>query len=145
MGSRIANYPLNLTKGPDIVAVNRTTGKTVILEAKGNVTAKEQVVNLRRMRSEIGPDIFIENSIAWLTTQPNRYLTPLQNSADPDIQRAATLLNQIVNGTDTYETIIFGSGLHPSLWGNGLADVFEALDNNRITSVEFIKQPWPDR
>ena len=142
MGSRIPNYPRNVTKGPDIVAVNRTTGKTVIIEAKGNVTADRQVVNLQRMRSEIDGDVFIENSIGWLEAQPNRYLIPLQNSADPDIQRAASLLDQIVNGTDTYETIIFGSGRQSSLWGNGLADVFEALDDSRITSIEFIKLPW---
>jgi hypothetical protein len=49
VGGRSANYPTYVGVGPDIVAVNRSTGKIVVVEVKGNVTANAQVVNLSRM------------------------------------------------------------------------------------------------
>jgi hypothetical protein len=143
VGGRSANYPTYVGVGPDIVAVNRSTGKTVVVEVKGNVTANAQVVNLSRMQSTVNNQVLIENSVRWLSENPQRYLNALQGSTDPDIQRAGDLLEQIANGTGSYETVIFGSGRQPSRWGNGMADVFESLENSRITAVEFIKLPWP--
>ncbi|MEM8530203.1 MAG: hypothetical protein AAGF95_05125 [Chloroflexota bacterium] len=87
-----------------------------------------------------------ENTFDWLEQDNKRYLTTMRNTNDPKIQRAATLLEGVVKGSDQYETIVFGSGKQPSYWGGDMKDVLDPLlSDSRITSVEFTKLPWPDQ
>ncbi len=143
VGSRKANYTTGIQVGPDIVAENPVTGKVVVIEVKGSNTRGAEVINKSRMEATVGDRRFIENSLGWLETEDSRYLTPMMNASDPDIQRAATLLQGVTRGNDQYETVIFGSGLEAS-WGGGLLDVLTPLlDEPRITAVDVVKMPRP--
>lgn len=117
-----------LSKGPDIVAVNRVTGSTVVIEAKSAVT--DVVLNGKRLQSEVGGNYLLQTSRAWLRTNAaSRYLTTMQNAANPLIQEAARRLNDINNGIGSYDTIIIG-------YGPGAASRFGKIDE----ALKILKQ-----
>jgi hypothetical protein len=97
-----------LSKGPDIVAVNQATGRTVVIEVKGSV--EDVVLTGSRLRSKVGGTRYVQNSRDWLATNSERYLDTLEDAADPQVQAAASRLGDIVDNQAPYESVIVGYG-----------------------------------
>jgi hypothetical protein len=91
--------------GPDILAVDRSTGRLIVVEAKGTSNGRTKLddwwlgteVDGRRM-TETEPD--------WLKTNPERYLDYLRNSTDPKQQEAARLLDEVIDDDAPYDAMV---------------------------------------
>ena len=92
--------------GPDIVAVDRSTGRTIIIEAKNTDGAKP--LSRTRLRSTAGGKPVTQTSPEWLQNNPERYLKKLRESPDPGDQDAADALQRIIDG-EPYDVKIVGS------------------------------------
>ncbi|MEM7130697.1 MAG: PA14 domain-containing protein [Chloroflexota bacterium] len=100
--------------GPDMVAVNRTTGETVVIEIKGK--SDDHISNSSTFRTPltVSPgDVqrFFQPQRTWLDTNPNRYLDPLENAVlatgNQLWEDALARLDGVTSG-DPYEAIVFG-------------------------------------
>lgn len=97
-----------ISKGPDIIAVNKATGRTVIVEVKGSVD--NIVLTGGRLRSKVGGTRMTQNTRNWISTNAEtRYLDTLTDAADTKLQDAAAKIDEIIAGGD-YESIMFGYG-----------------------------------
>jgi hypothetical protein len=112
--------------GPDIVAVDRRTGRTIVVEAKNTDGAKP--LSRTRLRSTADGRRVTQTSPEWLTRNPERYLRRLRESPDPADQDAADALQRIVDG-EPYDVVIVGS--RPSGSGGYGTHVDQAVDEIR--------------
>ena len=128
--------------GPDIVAVDRSTGRTIIIEAKNTDGAKP--LSRTRLRSTAGGKPVTQTSPEWLQNNPERYLKKLRESSDPGDQDAADALQRIIDG-EPYDVKIVGS--RPNGSGGYGTNVDEAVDEikkgGQVTDVEFIDVQRP--
>jgi hypothetical protein len=87
--------------GPDIVAFNETTGRVVIVEAKGGTRSFGE----RTLRSRAGGRQVTQTEPNWLRDNDTRYLTPLRNIGD---NKTADALQNVIDG-DPNEVMIVNS------------------------------------
>lgn len=112
--------------GPDIVAVDRTTGRPIVVEAKG--TQGRRPLSGGTLRSTAGGRPVTQTSPDWLRNNPRRYLRALRESSDPGHRRAAEALQGIVRG-DGYDVRIVNS--RPTSQGGYGTRMDEAVRNIR--------------
>jgi hypothetical protein len=93
--------------GPDIVAVDRRTGRPIVIEAKGTLSARP--LGRRSLRSTAGGRPVTQTSPDWLRTNPDRYLRALRSSPDPNDRRAADLLEDLIDNNAPYDVRIYNS------------------------------------
>ena len=93
--------------GPDIVAYDRSTGRTIVVEAKNTDGAKP--LSRTRVRSTAGGRRVTQTSPEWLRTNPERYLKKLRESPDPGDREAARRLEDIIDDDEPYDAMIVGS------------------------------------
>ncbi|WP_345724606.1 VWA domain-containing protein [Herpetosiphon gulosus] len=135
--------PMSTVQGPDIIAVNPATGKVVVVEAKGYSTKLRLGRGNLLKRLALNPvqgALTAQNSYVWLSNDSYRYLDAMKKAADPNVREAHRRLFNVINQTETYETIVVASGANPKL-GRGMDEVLIQLDEN-TTAVEIIKIPW---
>jgi hypothetical protein len=128
--------------GPDIVAVDRSTGRTIIVEAKNTDGAKP--LSRARLRSTAGGQHVTQTSPDWLTRNPERYLKKLRESPDPGDQDAADALQRIIDG-EPYDVKVVGS--RPEGSGGYGTHVDQAVDEikagGQVSDVEIIDVQRP--
>jgi Bacterial TSP3 repeat len=128
--------------GPDIVAVDRSTGRTIIVEAKNTDGGKP--LSRTRLRSTAGGQQVTQTSPDWLKRNPERYLKKLRESPDPGDQDAADALQRIIDG-EPYDVKVVGS--RPDGEGGYGTHVDQAVDEIRsggqVTDVEIIDVQRP--
>jgi hypothetical protein len=125
-GRPVPGRPSN---GPDIVAVDRSTGRTIVVEAKG--TQGRRPLSGRTLRSTAGGQSVTQTQFEWLRNNPNRYLTPLRRSNRPGDQEAARRLADIVNNGGGYDVVIVNS--RPAGKGGYGSGVDTATDSIRAS------------
>ena len=134
-----AGKPVN---GPDIVAVDRRTGRTIVVEAKNTDGGKP--LSRTRLRSTAGGQRVTQTSPDWLTNNPERYLKRLRESSDPGDQDAADALQRIVDG-EPYDVKIVGS--RPNGSGGYGTQVDQAVEEIRsggqVVDVEIVDVQRP--
>jgi hypothetical protein len=116
------------SNGPDIVAVDRSTGRTIVVEAKGTVGSRP--LGGRSLSSTAGGRKATQTSPDWLSRNSERYLTPLERSTDPKDRAAAAALRRITENKDPYDVLIVNS--RPAGrggYGSGVDDAAEAIKN----------------
>lgn len=102
-----------LLNGPDMVAVNRTTGETVVIEIKGksadhrfNSSTFSTPLTIAGVRQR-----FFQPELGWLATKSNRYLNPLRDAVfetgDQLLEDTLLRLEGVAVG-DPYEAVVFG-------------------------------------
>jgi hypothetical protein len=129
--------------GPDIVAVDRSTGRLIVVEAKGTVDGS-WVLNGRRLESPIGGEPMTQTSYRWLQANNNRYMDDLANSTNPAEQEAARRLRNVLRGGEDYDVMIVQS--RPAArggYGEGMDTAVENIRNGGhvgdITVVDVIR------
>ena len=129
--------------GPDIVAIDRATGRTIVIEAKGTLGSRP--LGGRSLRSTAGGRSVTQTSPTWLRNNPNRYLNALRNSPNPNDRRAADALEGIIRRNDPYDVKIVNS--RPSGQGGYGSGVDGAVDDIRnggqVQDVEIIDVERP--
>jgi Flp pilus assembly pilin Flp len=93
--------------GPDIVACDRSTGRTIVVEAKNTDGGKP--LSRTRLRSTADGRRVTQTSPEWLQRNPERYLKKLRESPDPGDREAARRLEDIIDDADPYDVVIVGS------------------------------------
>lgn len=93
--------------GPDIVAIDKRTGRPIIVEAKGTVGGRR--LGGRSLRTKVNKQTFTQTEPGWLRENPQRYLKQLRESGDPKLQRAADALEDITLDDAPYDVRIFNS------------------------------------
>lgn len=91
--------------GPDILAVDRSTGKLIVVEAKGTSNGRTSLSDTW-LGTEVGGQRMTETSPEWLKTNPERYLEYLRNSSDPKQQEAARLLDDVIQDDAPYDAMV---------------------------------------
>lgn len=129
--------------GPDIVAFDRSTGRTIVVEAKNTDGAKP--LSHTRLRSTAGGQKVTQTSPDWLTRNPDRYLKKLRESPDPGDQEAARRLTRIVRRGEGYDVKIVGSRPNgKGGYGTHVDDaVGEIKAGGRVGDVEIIDVERP--
>jgi len=128
--------------GPDLIAVNPTTGKVVVVEAKGLLSGNRFKLGngtLVRNMNLGSPGMYTEGSLEWLNSNSKRYLTRMRNSPDTLHHTAADKIQEALNGS-SYEVMIVVAG--PRTWGTEMDRAFEALDK-QTSSVRMIRVDGP--
>jgi hypothetical protein len=131
--------------GPDIVAVDRRTGRPIVVEAKG--TTGSRPLGRRSLRSTAGRKAVTQAAPEWLARNPERYLRQLRNSPNASDRRTADLLEDIVDNQAPYDVKIYNS--RPSGQGGYGSGVDGAVDDIRaggqVQDVEIvdIQRPPP--
>ena len=123
-----------LRVGPDLVAVNRQTGATVITEIKG--LTGDISFNTSRFRGSLTVggirQRFFEPERLWLETNHDRYLKGLDDAAiatgNPQLRDAADRLEQVADYKGDYEAILFGYGTIDARFGK-FDRIWERLTN----------------
>ena len=130
--------------GPDVVAVDTTTGRTIIVEAKNTDGAKP--LSRTRLRSTAGGKRVTQTEPAWLRENPERYLKKLRESPDPGDQDAAAALERIVRDGTPYDVVVVGS--RPNGSGGYGTHVDQAVDEikkdgqvGEVTIVDVQRPP----
>lgn len=125
--------------GPDIVAVDRETGATAVIEVKGGTTETSEA-GKRKFTTGSG---YTQPSKDFLTytnlqsTPQKRYLDALNNSKDPSHQKAGKLLGRIVNEDETFEAIAVNAHTATE-WGYGVDALLDEM-NKGTSSVKLIR------
>ena len=129
--------------GPDIVAYDRSTGRTIVVEAKN--TDKAKPLSRTTLRSTAGKRRVTQTSPDWLTRNPERYLKKLRESPDPGDREAARRLTRIVRRGDGYDVKIVGSRPNgQGGYGTRVDDaVGEIKNGGRVGDVEIIDVQRP--
>jgi Bacterial TSP3 repeat len=126
------------SNGPDIVAVDRSTGRTIVVEAKG--TQGQRPLSGRTLRSTAGGQAVTQTQFEWLRNNSGRYLTPLRRSSSAGDQEAARRLADIVNNGGGYDVVIVNS--RPAGKGGYGSGVDTATDDirrsGRVGSLDLI-------
>ena len=129
--------------GPDIVAYDRSTGRTIVVEAKNTDGAKP--LSRTRLRSTAGGQRVTQTEPRWLTNNPDRYLKALRNSPDAGDREAARRLTRIVRRGEGYDVKIVGSRPNgQGGYGTRVDDaVGEIKSGGRVGDVEIIDVQRP--
>lgn len=129
--------------GPDIVAVDRRTGKPIVVEAKR--TEGSRPIGGRSLRSTAGGRPATQTSPDWLKRNPERYLRALRNSPNPNDRRTADALEDIIDNNAPYDVKVVNS--RPSGKGGYGSGVDGAVDDIRkggqVDDVEIIDVERP--
>jgi hypothetical protein len=129
--------------GPDIVAVDTRTGRTIIVEAKN--TDGRKPLSGYRLRSQADGKPVTQTAPAWLRDNPERYLKKLRESPGPGDQDAAAALERIINDGEPYDVKIVGS--RPNGQGGYGTGVDKAVDDiksgGQVSDVEIIDVQRP--
>lgn len=120
--------------GPDIVAVDKITGRTVIVEAKGSVngvwpTSGRRLKGTRKEQPDGTVTGGYQTSAGWLRQDSQRYLDHLRRSKDPRDQEAADRLEDIVQLDGGYDAMVINSS--PAKRGGYGAGMDEAAEHIR--------------
>jgi hypothetical protein len=92
--------------GPDIIAVDRNTGKLIVVEAKGTSNGRSKLGSFW-LESPVGDSRLVETSPEWMTRDAeSRYLGSLRKSSDPKQQEAARLLDEVVDEEAPYDVMV---------------------------------------
>jgi hypothetical protein len=97
--------------GPDILAVNKTTGRLIVVEAKGTADGSTMLGRWwlgTKLKVGGKETSMVETEPQWLRTNPDRYLDDLRNGTAKE-QRAARLLEDINEDRAPYEVRIIMS------------------------------------
>jgi hypothetical protein len=124
--------------GPDIVAIDKTTGRPIVVEAKGTQGGRR--ISGRTLRTKVGGQTYTQTEPGWLKQNPDRYLRQLRESGDPQLQRAADALEDIVLDDAPYDVRIFNS--RPGGSGGYGSRMDEAVGNikadGQVGSVDVV-------
>jgi hypothetical protein len=93
------------SNGPDILAVDRSTGKLIVVEAKGTADGSTQLGGWW-LGTKVDGQKMVETSPEWLKTNPERYHDYLRNSPDPKQQEAARLLDGVIEDDAPYDAMV---------------------------------------
>jgi thrombospondin type 3 repeat protein len=114
--------------GPDIVAIDKRTGRPIIVEAKG--TQGGRPLSGRSIQSTAANQRVTQTSPDWLRNNPRRYLDALRNSPNPNDRRTAEVLESIIGDRKAgYDVRIVNS--RPSGRGGYGSGLDDAVDNIR--------------
>ncbi|MDA0162449.1 hypothetical protein OM076_19405 [Solirubrobacter ginsenosidimutans] len=95
--------------GPDIIAVDRNTGKLIIVEAKGTSNGRSKLGSFW-LGSEVSGKKLPETSSEWVTRDAGkRYLDALKRSGDPKQQEAARLIDEVITEDAPYDAMVIMS------------------------------------
>lgn len=138
-GNLVGRYLMN---GPDLVAVNRQTGETVIVEIKGK--AGDKIFNNSRFRGKLSGNRYFQPERTWLVTNPQRYLNPLAaaiaNNSDPLLQTTLTRLQSVVQPNGTYEAILFGFADTKATFGK-FDRIWDKLNTDALRVDTYLVNP----
>ena len=124
----------HVSKGPDIVAFNPTTNRTVVVEAKGAVG--DLSINNTRLKSQVVGQRRFQPSRDWLQADANnRYLDTLR-TGNSDVSEAAARLQRIIDGVDDYDAVVVAASPKASL--GKVDDLIEELHGDPGVSAELI-------
>ena len=129
--------------GPDILAVDRSTGKLIVVEAKGTSNGRTELSDWW-LGTTVDGQRMTETSPEWLKTNPQRYLDSLRNSSDPKQQEAARLLQEVIRDDAPYDAMVvmsrpggkggYGKGVDSSVENikkDGQVDNLDIIDVQR--------------
>jgi hypothetical protein len=92
--------------GPDIIARNRRTGRTIIVEAKGTFSDAKPL-NYDKLNAPLESGRYLQPGRAWLTEADKRgWIDKLAQSSDRNERRAAAAMRDIVSKNATYDVSI---------------------------------------
>ncbi len=131
----------HLNKGPDIVAYNKATQRTTVVEVKGSQNTLS--VSDSRLKSKVQGKNRTQPSVEWLATNPDRYLGTMDNASEVEIQNAADRLSDLIEQYNmnptakaNYEAIVIGYSSQRANLGK-LDATIEAL-TPQAEEVQFI-------
>lgn len=124
--------------GPDILAVDRRTGRLIVVEAKGTFSPQRPFGG-GRLSSQAGNRPAVQTSPQWLRDNPGRYLNALERSPNPAHRRAAQLLRE-ANGGAGYDVRIYNvTDGRPDRYAGGLDEAAAAIrEGGQVGSVDII-------
>jgi hypothetical protein len=129
--------------GPDIVAIDRSTNRLIVVEAKGT-TDGSWVLDGRRLETTVDGERMTQTSFGWLDTKSERYLNDLKNSTNPAEQEAGRRLQSVLDDAEDYDVMIVQS--RPSSrggYGEGMDQAVENIRNDGhvgdITVVDVVR------
>jgi hypothetical protein len=130
--------------GPDILAVDRSTGKLIVVEAKGTSNGSTQLSDWW-LGTEVNGKRMVEGSPEWLKTNPQRYLDYLKNSGDPKQQEAARLLQRVVREDEPYDAmVVMSRPKGKGGYGKGVDDSAAAIkDGGQVENLDIIDVQRP--
>ncbi|HEX6026247.1 MAG TPA: hypothetical protein VFZ00_29910 [Solirubrobacter sp.] len=129
--------------GPDIVAIDRSTGRLIVVEAKGS-TGGPRVLGRDRLRGTIGNKTYTQTERGWLTDNSDRYMRSLMRSTDPKEREAARRLQRVIDGDESYDVMIVHSrpASHPG-YGEGMDEAVENIKGGGgvgdVTVVDVVR------
>ena len=129
--------------GPDIVAYDRSTGRTIVVEAKN--TDAGAPLSRRRLRSTADRLPVTQTEPDWLSRNPERYLKALRESPDAADRAAAARLEDIIDNAEPYDVKVVGSRPNgKGGYGTKLDDaVGEIRKGGQVQDVEIIDVQRP--
>ncbi len=130
--------------GPDIVAIDTNTGRTVVIEAKGSLKGGSWLTGARLKGTRktdangVVTDGGYQNSARWLRDESERYMNALKTSRRHSDRRAAARLEAIVRG-DGYDTMVVSTTTKTGGYGGGMDDAAERIrEGGQVGDVEFV-------
>jgi hypothetical protein len=120
------------------VAVDRRTGRTIVVEAKG--TQGIRPLSGRTLHSTAGKQRVTQTEYDWLARNSDRYLFPLRNSTAAGDRDAARLLDGIVTGNQPYDVVIVNSRPRGTGgYGTGVDSATDAIrSSGRVGDLDII-------
>jgi hypothetical protein len=92
--------------GPDILAVDRNTGKLIVVEAKGTSNGRSKLGEFW-LGSPVGKERMVETSLPWLRTDAGRrYLNAMKSSGDTKQLEAARLIDDVIRDGAPYDAMV---------------------------------------
>ena len=130
--------------GPDIVAIDKITGRTVIIEAKGSLKngswLRGDRLNGTRKTDRSGNVTSggYQTSAGWLGDDSKRYIDALRTSRRASDRRAAARLDEIIEGGG-YDAMVVNTSTRTGGYGGGMDDAAERIrERGQVGDVEFV-------
>jgi hypothetical protein len=125
--------------GPDIVAIDRSTGRLIVVEAKGS-TGGPRTLGRDRLRATANGNESVQTSRPWLESNSERYMRDLRNSADPGEQEAARRLQDVFDDVEDYDVMIVHSRPNgKSGYGEGMDGAVEGIrDGGSVGNIDVV-------
>jgi hypothetical protein len=126
--------------GPDILAVDRNTGKLIVVEAKGTSNGRTKLGSFW-LESPVGKDKLVETSLPWVRTDAGkRYLNALKSSGDPKQQEAARLIDEVIRDGAPYDaTVIMSRPKGKGGYREGVDESVKAIkEGGQVKNVNII-------
>ena len=138
--------------GPDIVAIDTLTNRTVIIEAKGSVgghwwATGGRLSGTRKVNKEGRVSGGYQTSAGWLRDKPERYMDHLRSSADAADQEAADRLEAIITSRGEYDAMVVNSTpVGAGGYGAGMDDAAERIrEGGQVGRLDVIDVRIPPR